>query len=411
MMQAPPPTQPQQPQKPMQAHWYNNRDLFLHGFVRSNYITVFTDWFMGLAGKLAEFVLYATVLYSGAELYPGVKLPDGLNLSVFILQMGALDIGGIGLSKLAKQAREDGNPEGAETAERLSKWLIRIMIAGIVTVSTEQVIAHLSLPNAHAVQTTIQVVQALVELVLVVARAICAVLYGKVVHALKKSTPEQGRVQQAEAWTELSTRLDTTLSSVNQRVDTLFATLDTLSTQITILAQQVDTLDTRSSQLDTRLTSVEARQEDVSRHPRRSRLPGRQGDSQQVDQQSHQIDGLDTQQEKGLDRSQQGSLDTHTNDNGLDSQLDTQDDYPTLSRQDHAPGKIIRLSRLNAQMKQPMMTGRVLDYIREYHREPSLGEIQGWGCAKQTAVNSREAARALLQEEQAARDGQASNDE
>src|SRR5260370_278935 len=77
-----------------QRHWYNDRELFLHGLVRSNYVTAITDWFMGFAGKWTELVLYATVLYSSAQLYPGVHLPVGLSLAVFLIQMGALDIGG-----------------------------------------------------------------------------------------------------------------------------------------------------------------------------------------------------------------------------------------------------------------------------------------------------------------------------
>jgi len=165
------------PQSRRRAIWQN--------FVRSDYITSFTDWFLRLAGNLAEFVLYTTVLYTSAELYPGVSLPDSLNLAVFIIQMGALDIGGIGLSKLADQAKEDGNSAGAETAEKLSQWLIRIMIAGIVTVSLEVVVSHI--PGIEAAKSYLQVLQTAIEMVLAVARAICAVLYGKVVHKLKRS--------------------------------------------------------------------------------------------------------------------------------------------------------------------------------------------------------------------------------
>ena len=72
-----------------QRHWYNDKELFLHGLVRSNYVTAITDWFMGLAGKLTELVLYGTILYSCAQLYPGVDLPTGLSLAVFLVQMGA----------------------------------------------------------------------------------------------------------------------------------------------------------------------------------------------------------------------------------------------------------------------------------------------------------------------------------
>src|SRR5260221_1350585 len=86
--------------KQQPARWWNDKGLFAYHFARSNYITAFTDWFMGLAGKLTELVLYATVLYSCAQLYPDVQLPAGLSLAVFLIQMGALDIGGLSLAKL-----------------------------------------------------------------------------------------------------------------------------------------------------------------------------------------------------------------------------------------------------------------------------------------------------------------------
>ncbi len=178
-----------------QRHWYNDKEVFLHGLARSSYITAFTDWFMGLAGKLTEIVLYGTVLYSCAQLYPGVSLPNGLSLTVFLVQMGALDIGGLALGKLAKQAREDGNAAGAEQAEALSKWLIGIMLTGVVTVGIEHVIA---IPGQ---------VQTGVEIVLVVARSMCSVLYGRVVHALKREAEQIQQVMFTERFTELSERI------------------------------------------------------------------------------------------------------------------------------------------------------------------------------------------------------------
>lgn len=169
--------------------WYKSTQWY--HFVRSNYVTWFTDWLMGLTSKFAEIVLYATVIYSCAELYPGVTLPSGLNLAVFLLQMGALDIGGIGLNKLAKQARKDKNDEGAHKAELLSMWLIGIMIASLVTASLELAISRIpGIDKSQTAATVIQVAQIIVELILVVARAVCAVLYGKVIHSLKSDAPE-----------------------------------------------------------------------------------------------------------------------------------------------------------------------------------------------------------------------------
>src|SRR6266487_882741 len=188
-------TQPQQQQR----HWYNDREIFLHGFVRSNYITSFTDWFMGLAGKATEIVLYATVLYSCARLYPHVSLPTGLSLAVFLVQMGALDIGGLSLGKLAKQAREDGNQAGATNANTLSKWLIGIMLVGVVTVGFEH-----ALPFALPSWVTVGI-----DVLLVVARSICAVLYGRVVHSLKSENVAHSLPAMQEMFsTELTERVE-----------------------------------------------------------------------------------------------------------------------------------------------------------------------------------------------------------
>jgi hypothetical protein len=221
-----------------QRHWYNDREMFLHGFVRSNYITSFTDWFMGLAGKATEIVLYATVLYSCAQLYPGVSLPTGLSLAVFLVQMGALDIGGLSLGKLAKQAREDGNVAGSLNAEKLSKWLIGIMLVGVVVVGLQHALP-VALPSWVIVS---------IDVLLVIARSICAVLYGRVVHDLKQemarmmpvadvqATIEQltehlqrveaGNVQRIErAVNQFNARLQMVQSEVVQQVQTLVQSL------------------------------------------------------------------------------------------------------------------------------------------------------------------------------------------
>ncbi len=422
---------------PRKRHWYNDGDLFLYGFLRSNYITAFTDWFMGLAGKLAELVLYVTVLYSGAELYPGVNLPAGLNLSVFILQLGALDVGGIGLSKLARQAREDQNAEGAEKAERLSRWLIRIMIAGIVTVSAEQTLAHL--PGAERFEPYIQPVQALVELALVVARAVCAVLYGKVVHALKPNEQAQraaAGMDVEQALADLATRLDTELSSIQtqmkQRVDGLFVQLDTLSTRhrsgehslsshLTTVDQRLDTLSTDLSRLGQHLDRLDSQLSRVDRldtqqkqldclDSRLAQIEAEQGEQWTNLHQSIQATLREIQQSGRVSRQVRSTtrpLDPQEPLDRLDPQepeegLDTTSKADRVSRQEHASGKIIPLSRHSKRTaKQPQMTERILAFIRTNQREPSLGEIQAWGCAKQTAVNSREAARAILRQERA----------
>src|SRR5258708_5543608 len=179
----------------MQAVQQEKRGFVYH-FLQSNYITWFTDWFLGLFGKAAHVILILTTLYTGAELIPGMNLPAALNNTVFLVQMLTLDIGGIGLGKLAMQAKES-NPEGAAKAEGLSKWLIRIVIASLVTVAVEGTIKSIPGLGGNIVQV-IEAINLVVGGVLTIAGAICAVKYGPVIHALAhddQAQPAPDKVQ------------------------------------------------------------------------------------------------------------------------------------------------------------------------------------------------------------------------
>lgn len=196
-----------------QKRWYQDKSRVYAGLARSSWVTSATDWFMSFAGKSVEIILYATVLYSCAQLYPGVHLPESLSLTIFLVQMGALDIGGLSLGKLAKQAHEDGNKHGAKHARRLSIGLIAIMLVGVATVGIERVIP---LPSQ---------VQIGVQLVLVIARSVGSVLYGRVVHDLK---PVDGQVQQVNVadFTERLTEIEQGIShQVTEKFQLLERTL------------------------------------------------------------------------------------------------------------------------------------------------------------------------------------------
>src|SRR5579859_3927615 len=86
--------------------WWNDGGLAAYHFARSNYITIAWNWFLGLAGKAAEPVLFASVLYSCYKLIPGVNKPSAdVDSFMFIAQMTALDIGGLGLMKLVQKEK------------------------------------------------------------------------------------------------------------------------------------------------------------------------------------------------------------------------------------------------------------------------------------------------------------------
>ncbi len=146
------------------------------GFVRSNYITALWNWFMGLAGKAAEPVLFASVLYSGYQLVPGVPMPTaGINAIAFVTQQAALDVGGMGLIKLTK----DEAPEKFKFARATGIALITLMVVNMIVATAGRVFP---VPP--------QVMQ-ITEGILLIIRSVMAVLFGHAIHTLKDDSPEQ----------------------------------------------------------------------------------------------------------------------------------------------------------------------------------------------------------------------------
>src|SRR5258707_11391677 len=146
-------------------------DAFKSSFKQSNYITDFWNWFMTLMSKAAEMVLFGTVLYSGYQLLPGVPhIPASIDAAVFVIQQGALDIGGMGLLKLAKRA---GLPRDAFPV-RLGVALVVLMILNVALASIKHTLPMI--PGEVFVG---------IETVLLIARAIVAVLFGRSIHALR----------------------------------------------------------------------------------------------------------------------------------------------------------------------------------------------------------------------------------
>ncbi len=151
-----------------------NRSARIRRFLaQSDYITAIWNWFMILAGKAAEPVLVASVLYASVKLLPVVHLPSQYDVVVFIAQFIALDIGGLSLNKLADQAKKDGNDEGAKQAKDLSIALVAVMLVGVIMAGVDQVVK---------LDGTVATV---IDTMLLIARAVLAVLYGRVIHSRK----------------------------------------------------------------------------------------------------------------------------------------------------------------------------------------------------------------------------------
>jgi hypothetical protein len=184
-------------------------DAFKSSFKQSNYITDFWNWFMTLMSKAAEMVLFGTVLYSGYQLLPGVPhVPATIDAAVFVIQQGALDIGGMGLLKLAKRA---GLPRDAFPM-RLGVALVVLMILNVALASIKHTLPMI--PDGVFVG---------IETVLLIARAIVAVLFGHAIHALREEYGEStitikdaNELQQRIA--ELSAELAQVQQSFQQRL-------------------------------------------------------------------------------------------------------------------------------------------------------------------------------------------------
>src|SRR5215469_11543749 len=151
-------------------------EAFKSSFKQSNYITDFWNWFMTLMSKAAEMVLFGTVLYAGYQLLPGVPhVPASIDAAVFVIQQGALDIGGMGLLKLAKRA---GLPRDA-LPERLGMSLVVLMILNVALSSIK-----------HTLPVIPGEVFVGIETVLLIARAVVAVLFGHAIYALREEYSE-----------------------------------------------------------------------------------------------------------------------------------------------------------------------------------------------------------------------------
>ena len=147
-------------------------EAFQRSFKQSNYITDFWNWFLTLLSKSAELVLFGSILYSSYQLIPGVpSVPAAIDAFLFLVQQAALDIGGMGLLKLAKRA---GLPKESFPM-RVGVTLVVLMILNVILATLK-----------HALPMVPAVVFVIVETILLVARAIMAVLFGHAIHALRE---------------------------------------------------------------------------------------------------------------------------------------------------------------------------------------------------------------------------------
>jgi hypothetical protein len=165
---------------------------FKRSFAQSNYVTDCWNWLLTLLSKAADCVLFASILYSSYQIFPGVPHASaGFDAGMFLAQQAALDIGGLGLLKLAKRA----NLAPSSFPMRVGITLVTLMIFNVVLASLKHALAFL--PDAFFLT---------VETMLLVARAVMAVLFGYAIHALREEYGDSMiTIQEAR---QLQTRLE-----------------------------------------------------------------------------------------------------------------------------------------------------------------------------------------------------------
>ncbi|HET8910634.1 MAG TPA: hypothetical protein VFN23_04170 [Ktedonobacteraceae bacterium] len=173
-------------------------------------------------------------------------MPAGLDVVVFIAQFVALDVGGLSLVKMARHARLDGHEKAAVGAERLSRALISIMIAGVVVVVLEQII------------TFDPGVKLGIDSTLLIARSILAVLYSHVIHALKAEDRELTSVPGTGFDLAISWTLAALAAQNQQLMSDLAASKASSASQFAQFTQEVARLKAEQGEM---LSDFSARQE------------------------------------------------------------------------------------------------------------------------------------------------------
>lgn len=227
-------------------------------FKESTWITMLWEWFQTLLGRMVDFILWVTMIFSGYQLIPGAPQPSqGVSNFMFILQFVALDVGGLGLNQLGQR-------------HGLGRWsfarVVAYILIGITLVTITYAGIHHAIPNIPTAWNNA------VEVALVVARAVMTVFYGQAMksfHVVEQTTRD--RIASLEAETtarrdEVST-LQQRLSTAQQEVSTLRHHLDSASVQMDGLRGQLQereqTVSTLRSHLDTHQQTVSTLQQQV----------------------------------------------------------------------------------------------------------------------------------------------------
>jgi hypothetical protein len=128
------------------------------------------------AGRLAEWILFLCMIANIIEMLPGVALAGWLSNTIMGVQVVMLDVGGFSLASMGDQARENGDERAANKARATGYLLIAIMIITLLLVSV------------GILWPALRDVTGGVEKGLILVRVVMTVVYGHVLHSLRRRT-------------------------------------------------------------------------------------------------------------------------------------------------------------------------------------------------------------------------------
>ena len=189
---------------------------------RSEIITDAWEVTKTYAGRLAEWVLFACMIMNIIEILPGVALWSSLTNIVLGTQVVMLDVGGFSLASMGDQAREQGDERAARRATVTGGFLIGIMIVTLLLVSI-----GLLWPVARTYTN-------MAEKGLILVRVIMTVIYGHVIHSLRRAGTQRQQATFTEQISELSQRLTASERRLTEQCSELVQrTANRLSVQFT----------------------------------------------------------------------------------------------------------------------------------------------------------------------------------
>src|SRR6266536_3661575 len=202
----------------------------------SSWVTIGWEWLQVLPGRSVDFVLWTTMIFSCYQLIPGApQAPAGVSTFMFILQFIALDIGGLGLNRLAQQ-------------QGLPRWAYARVVAYILIGITLVTISYAGIEHAGTVPLE---VTGWIEAMLVIARSIMTLLYGEAIHSRKAQ--EQSMRDHLAELEEQAKLQQQQLDSGQQEVSTLRVQLDSEQGKVSSLQEQLDSGQRDTSALRTQL--------------------------------------------------------------------------------------------------------------------------------------------------------------